>query len=219
MAHPGVTIEESDAVPEPTMPALEMFFDLSSPWTYLAFTNLYGVIDGPAHRCAIAPDPGRRRVQCRQPGGLCRARTDGQSPSMRHSWKVLKDWAALAGRRDELPVAMASGQERQCDALGCALADDHARADRLHARGVCRAISARRKISMIRRCWSRWRIASGLDGAALREAAQQRCGQGAAARQYRRTHRARRLWLADDSSLMAPTCISAMISFRLSRRR
>ena len=40
------------------------------------------------------------------------------SRKLKHSWQVLKDWAALAESGNEFSVAMASRKERKCDADG-----------------------------------------------------------------------------------------------------
>jgi len=75
---------------------VEFFYDLSSPWTYLAFTNLQGVL---ARTGATA------RLRPILVGGVFNAvnqsvyaaREDADNRKLKHSWRVLKDWAAFTG--------------------------------------------------------------------------------------------------------------------------
>ncbi len=78
------------------MKTLEFFFDVSSPWTYLAFTRIHGVLERTGARIvwkpilvggvfnAVNPDVYERR-----------ANPDPRKAS--YSGKDLQDWARLAG--------------------------------------------------------------------------------------------------------------------------
>ena len=57
---------------------VEFFYDLSSPWTYLALTNLSGVLERDRGDGQTATCIGRWGVQRSEPVGLCRARGDRQ---------------------------------------------------------------------------------------------------------------------------------------------
>ena len=75
---------------------LEFFFDLSSPWTCLAFHNIQPILDETGAEITWRPI---------LVGGVFNAvnqavyasREDMTGPKMRHYGKSLKDWAALAG--------------------------------------------------------------------------------------------------------------------------
>ena len=56
---------------------IEFFFDCSSPWTYLAFHNIQPLAARTGRAHPLAADPGRRRLQQRQPERLCFAREPG----------------------------------------------------------------------------------------------------------------------------------------------
>ena len=80
----------------------EFFFDLSSPWTYLAFTNVQPII------ASTGADPTFRPVLV---GGIFNAvnqsvyaaREQADNRKLQHSWKVLNDWARLAGIEMNFP--------------------------------------------------------------------------------------------------------------------
>ncbi|MEP6869585.1 MAG: 2-hydroxychromene-2-carboxylate isomerase [Novosphingobium sp.] len=75
---------------------IEFFYDLSSPWTYLAFRNIEGIAGetgaGIRWRPVLA-------------GGVFNAvnktiyvaREDAENPKVRHGIKILHDWARLSG--------------------------------------------------------------------------------------------------------------------------
>ncbi len=75
---------------------LEFFFDLSSPWTYLAFTNVQAVIARSGATATFRPIlVGGVFNAVNQ--GVYAAREQADNRKLVHSWKVLKDWARLAG--------------------------------------------------------------------------------------------------------------------------
>ncbi len=102
---------------------LEFFYDLSSPWTYLAFTNLTGVLDRTG--CAATLRPilvGGVFNAVNQAVYAAREQTDNRK--LTHSWKVLKDWAALAGVEMNFPSQYHPAKSVNAMRMCCALADD-----------------------------------------------------------------------------------------------
>lgn len=78
------------------MSDLEFFFDLSSPWTYLAFTNVAGVIERTGASVTWRPIlVGGVFNAVNQ--SVYAARENADNRKFIHSFKVLKDWARLAG--------------------------------------------------------------------------------------------------------------------------
>ena len=75
---------------------VEFFFDLSSPWTCLAFHNLPGALERSGASAVYRPILVGGVFNAVNPAVYAaRAQTDNRR--MEHSWKVLKDWARLAG--------------------------------------------------------------------------------------------------------------------------
>ncbi len=113
------------------MAHLEFFFDLSSPWTYLAFTNVGAVIDRTGATITYRPILVGGVFNAVNPA-VYAAREGGDNPRFLHSWKALKDWARLAGVTMHFPnkfhpaksvnaMRMATALEDRQDAL-CAFA-------------------------------------------------------------------------------------------------
>lgn len=75
---------------------LEFFFDLSSPWTCLAFNNLSGVWERTGCTAALRPILVGGVFNAVNPA-VYAAREQADNRRMRHSWKILHDWARLAG--------------------------------------------------------------------------------------------------------------------------
>jgi 2-hydroxychromene-2-carboxylate isomerase len=104
---------------------IEFFYDLSSPWTYLAFTNLFGVMER-TDTCA--------RLRPVLVGGVFNAvnqsvyaaREAADNRKLKHSWRVLKDWAELAGVELNFPSAFHPAKSVNAMRMACALADDQA---------------------------------------------------------------------------------------------
>jgi 2-hydroxychromene-2-carboxylate isomerase len=102
---------------------IEFFYDLSSPWTYLAFTNLFGVLE--RHQCCAVLRP-------ILVGGVFNAvnpavyaaREQADNRRMQHSWKVLKNWATLAGVEMNFPSQYHPAKSVNAMRFACALADD-----------------------------------------------------------------------------------------------
>lgn len=77
-------------------PRVEFFFDLSSPWTYLAFTNLWPMLERTGEAAVLRPVLVGGVFNAVNPA-VYAAREQSDNRKLQHSWKVLKDWAALAG--------------------------------------------------------------------------------------------------------------------------
>ena len=74
---------------------VEFFYDLSSPWTYLAFTNLFGVMERTGYCARLRPIlVGGVFNAVNQSVYVARKADDDRK--LKHSWRVLKDWAVLA---------------------------------------------------------------------------------------------------------------------------
>lgn len=102
---------------------VEFFYDLSSPWTYLAFTNLQNVL---ARTGATA------RLRPILVGGVFNAvnqsvyaaREDTDNRKLVHGWRVLKDWAALTGVPLRFPSQFHPAKSVHAMRMACTLADD-----------------------------------------------------------------------------------------------
>ena len=102
---------------------LEFFYDLSSPWTYLAFTNLAGVVERTG--CSVQLRPvlvGGVFNAVNQSVYAAREATDNRK--LIHSWRVLKDWAALAGVPMNFPSQWHPAKSVNAMRMACTLADD-----------------------------------------------------------------------------------------------
>lgn len=102
---------------------LEFFYDLSSPWTYLAFTNLAGVVERTG--CSVQLRPvlvGGVFNAVNQSVYAAREATDNRK--LKHSWRVLKDWAALAGVPMNFPSQWHPAKSVNAMRMACTLADD-----------------------------------------------------------------------------------------------
>jgi len=81
---------------------VEFFYDLSSPWTYLAFTNLWPMLERTGEQAVLRPIlVGGVFNAVNQSVYAAREMTDNRK--LKHSWKVLNDWAALAGVEMNFP--------------------------------------------------------------------------------------------------------------------
>ena len=104
---------------------VEFFFDLSSPWTCLAFHNLPGLLE------RTGATAGFRSILV---GGVFNAvnpavyaaREQADNRRMQHSWKVLKDWARLAGVPMNFPSQWHPAKSIQAMRFCCAIEDDQA---------------------------------------------------------------------------------------------
>jgi 2-hydroxychromene-2-carboxylate isomerase len=102
---------------------IEFFYDLSSPWTYLAFANLGGVLERTGASARLRPIlVGGVFNAVNQ--SVYAAREAADNPKLKHSWRVLKDWAALAGVELHFPSQFHPAKSVNAMRMACALADD-----------------------------------------------------------------------------------------------
>jgi 2-hydroxychromene-2-carboxylate isomerase len=102
---------------------IEFFYDLSSPWTYLAFGNLGGVLERTGASARLRPIlVGGVFNAVNQ--SVYAAREAADNPKLKHSWRVLKDWAALAGVELNFPSQFHPAKSVNAMRMACALADN-----------------------------------------------------------------------------------------------
>ena len=102
---------------------VEFFYDLSSPWTYLAFTNLSGVLARTGATARLRPMLVGGVFNAVNPSVYAaRAATDNRR--LKHSWRVLKDWAALAAVEMNFPSQWHPAKSVNAMRMACTLADD-----------------------------------------------------------------------------------------------
>ena len=102
---------------------VEFFYDLSSPWTYLAFTNLSGVLARKGERATLRPILVGGVFNAVNPG-VYAAREQADNRRMTHSWKVLKDWAKVAGVEMNFPSQWHPAKSVNAMRFCCALEGD-----------------------------------------------------------------------------------------------
>lgn len=104
---------------------IEFFYDLSSPWTYLAFTNIGGVLERTDASMQLRPIlVGGVFNAVNQSVYAAREATDNRK--LKHSWRVLKDWAALAGVELNFPSQYHPAKSVNAMRMACTLVDDQA---------------------------------------------------------------------------------------------
>jgi 2-hydroxychromene-2-carboxylate isomerase len=105
------------------MARVEFFYDLSSPWTYLAFTNLGPVLERTGEQAVLRPIlVGGVFNAVNQSVYAAREQTDNRK--LKHSWRILKDWAELAGAEMNFPSQFHPAKSVNAMRMACSLADD-----------------------------------------------------------------------------------------------
>jgi 2-hydroxychromene-2-carboxylate isomerase len=104
---------------------VEFFFDLSSPWTYLAFTNLWPMLNRTGTQAQLRPILVGGVFNAVNPS-VYAAREMTDNRKLAHSWKVLKDWAALAGVEMNFPSQWHPAKSVHAMRFACALEGDQA---------------------------------------------------------------------------------------------
>jgi 2-hydroxychromene-2-carboxylate isomerase len=104
---------------------VEFFFDLSSPWTYLAFTNLWPMLNRTGVQAQLRPILVGGVFNAVNPS-VYAARDMKDNRKLAHSWKVLKDWAALAGVEMNFPSQWHPAKSVNAMRFACALEEDQA---------------------------------------------------------------------------------------------
>lgn len=104
---------------------VEFFYDLSSPWTYLAYTNLQGVLARTGEAAQLRPIlVGGVFNAVNQ--SVYAAREDAGNRKLKHSWRVLKDWAAFTGVTLRFPSQYHPAKSVNAMRMACTLVDDMA---------------------------------------------------------------------------------------------
>ena len=102
---------------------MEFFYDLSSPWTYLAFHNLFGVMERTGYCAQLRPILVGGVFNAVNPA-IYKAREQNDNRRMKHSWKVLNDWAAVAGVEMNFPSQWHPAKSVNAMRMACTLAGD-----------------------------------------------------------------------------------------------
>lgn len=102
---------------------VEFFFDLSSPWTCLAFHNLPGVLERTGATARYRPILVGGVFNAVNPA-VYAAREQADNRRMAHSWKVLKDWARLADVPMDFPSQWHPAKSIHAMRFCCAIEDD-----------------------------------------------------------------------------------------------
>lgn len=102
---------------------VEFFYDLSSPWTYLAFTNLWPMLERTGALAVLRPILVGGVFNAVNPS-VYAAREMTDNRKLTHSWKVLNDWAALAGVEMNFPSQWHPAKSVNAMRFACALEGD-----------------------------------------------------------------------------------------------
>ncbi len=148
---------------------VEFFFDLSSPWTCLAFHNLPGVLERTGVTAVYQPILVGGVFNAVNPA-VYAAREQADNRRLMHSWKVLKDWARLAGVPMNFPSRWHPAKSITAMRFCCALEDDQPALVRF-ARGAFASYFDRQENLDDPAVLAAVADAEGLDGAALAVAA------------------------------------------------
>ena len=103
---------------------LEFFFDLSSPWTYLAFTNVQGVIERTGTDIVYRPILVGGVFNAVNPAVYAARESGGDNRRFVHSFKVLKDWARWTGVEFNFPNPYHPAKGVHAMRMATALEDD-----------------------------------------------------------------------------------------------
>ena len=148
---------------------VEFFFDLSSPWTCLAFNNLPAILERTGAAARYRPILVGGVFNAVNPA-VYAAREQADNRRMKHSWKVLKDWARLAGVPMNFPSQWHPAKSVQAMRFAAALEDDQTALVRF-ARAAFASYFGRQENLDDLDVLETAATAEGLDGAAIRAAA------------------------------------------------
>jgi 2-hydroxychromene-2-carboxylate isomerase len=106
-------------------PRIEFFYDLSSPWTYLAFINMQRMAERLGEAVTWRPI---------LVGGVFNAvnqsvyasRDVPDAPKVKHAWKILQDWARWTGVEMNFPSPHHPVKSVLAMRTACALEDEQA---------------------------------------------------------------------------------------------
>jgi 2-hydroxychromene-2-carboxylate isomerase len=105
------------------MARVEFFYDLSSPWTYLAFANLGPLLARTGEQAVLRPILVGGVFNAVNPS-VYAAREQTDNRKLKHSWRILKDWAELAGVEMNFPSQFHPAKSVNAMRMACSLADD-----------------------------------------------------------------------------------------------
>ena len=148
---------------------VEFFFDLSSPWTCLAFHNLPAVLARTGASALYRPILVGGVFNAVNPA-IYAAREQADSRRMQHGWKVLKDWARLADVPMNFPSQWHPAKSVAAMRFAAALEDDQPALVRF-ARAAFASYFDRQENLDDPDVLEAVAAAEGLDGAAIRAAA------------------------------------------------
>ena len=149
---------------------VEFFYDLSSPWTYLAFTNLWPMLQRTGEQAVLRPIlVGGVFNAVNQSVYAAREMTDNRK--LKHSWKVLNDWAALAGVEMNFPSQWHPAKSVNAMRFACALEGDQD-ALRRFSKAAFESYFGRQENLDDADVLAAVADGAGLDGAALKAASQ-----------------------------------------------
>ena len=107
------------------MAQVEFFFDLSSPWTRLAFHNIRPILAETGAQATWRPFLVGGVFNAVNPA-VYASREQPDAPRNRHAWRWLKDWARLAGVPMNFPSPHHPVKSVHAMRFCCALEDDQA---------------------------------------------------------------------------------------------
>ncbi|WP_447760118.1 2-hydroxychromene-2-carboxylate isomerase [Sphingopyxis panaciterrae] len=148
---------------------VEFFFDLSSPWTCLAFHNLPGVLARTGATARYRPILVGGVFNAVNPA-VYAAREQADNRRMDHGWKVLKDWARLAGVPMNFPSQWHPAKSVHAMRFAAALEEDQPALVRFARAAFASYFGAQENLDDPA-VLAAVAEAEGLDGAALAEAA------------------------------------------------
>ncbi|WP_411339464.1 2-hydroxychromene-2-carboxylate isomerase [Sphingopyxis sp. J-6] len=151
------------------MERVEFFFDLSSPWTCLAFHNLPGVLERTGAAAIYRPILVGGVFNAVNPA-VYAAREQADNRRLQHSWKVLQDWARLADVPMNFPSQWHPAKSVHAMRFAAALEDDQPALVGF-ARGAFASYFGRQENLDDPAVLAAVADAEGLDGAALAAAA------------------------------------------------
>lgn len=151
------------------MSILEFFFDLSSPWTYLAFTNVQGVIERTQAEIVYRPILVGGVFNAVNPAVYAAREAVQDNRRFTHSFKVLKDWTQWTGVAMNFPNQFHPAKSVHAMRMAVALEEDQA-ALRAFAKAAFEGFIGRGENLDDPDALQGFADSVGLDGAAIRAA-------------------------------------------------
>jgi 2-hydroxychromene-2-carboxylate isomerase len=104
---------------------IEFFYDLSSPWTYLAYTNLTAILARRGENMTLRPILVGGVFNAVNPS-VYTAREQPDNRKMIHGFHVLNQWAEMAGVAMNFPSAFHPAKSVNAMRMACTLMDNQA---------------------------------------------------------------------------------------------